>query len=163
VQGYEWSPDGKRLVLLIQDPTPEEIEAYQNKEKGTKPVRPKTPRPNVIDRVQTKRDDSGWLDRRRVHFFVFDMATHRLTQVTSGDFDDRSPAWSPDGRFLAFASNRTAESDSNYDSNIWVVSADNPDRGQTLIKLSTNPGSDEQPAWSPDGKWIAYVSNMDPK
>ena len=162
VQGYEWAPDSKRLVLLIQDPTPEEIEAYQHKEKGTKPVRPKTPRPDVIDRVQIKRDDSGYLDRRRVHLFTFDVASHALAQVTSGDFDDRDPAWSPDGRFIAFASNRTEESDSNYDSNIWVVASDNPDKGRTLLKVSANPGRDEQPAWSPDGKWIAYVSNLEP-
>src|SRR4029079_12091307 len=90
VQGFEWSPDGTRLVLLVQDPTPEELEAQQHKEKGTKPARPKTPRPDVIDRVQMKRDDSGYLDRRRVHLYVFDVARQTLVQVTGGDFAHHS-------------------------------------------------------------------------
>lgn len=163
VQSYEWSPDEKRLVLLIQDPSPEDLEVQEHKDKGTKPVRPKAPRPTVIDRVQFKRDVSGYLDRRRTHLYVFELAGKKLSQVTSGDYDDRQPAWSPDGRLLAFVSNRTPEPDSNYDSNVWVVAADNPDKGKTLIQVTANPGSDEQPAWSPDGKWIAYVSSPQPE
>jgi dipeptidyl aminopeptidase/acylaminoacyl peptidase len=117
----------------------------------------------VIDRVQFKRDYTGYLDRRRTHLYVFDVAGKKPAQVTSGDHDDDAPAWSPDGRFIAFVSNRTEEPDSNYDTNIWVVAADNPDKGKTLVQLTANPGNDEEPAWSPDGKWIAYVTNPEPK
>ena len=163
VSGYEWSPDGKRLVLLIKDPSPEELDAQKHKEQGTKPARPKTPPPHVVDRLQFKRDNAGYLDRRRTHLFTFDVANKKLTQITAGDTDDGSPVWSPDGRFIAFVSNRTAEPDSNYDSNIWVVASDNPDMGKTLIQVTTQPGEDGQPAWSPDGKWIAYVTNPQPE
>ena len=162
VSGYEWSPDSKRLVLLIKDPSPEELEAEKHKEQGTKPARPKTPPPHVIDRLQFKRDFAGYLDRRRTHLYVFDVASKQLTQITSGDTDDRSPVWSPDRRFIAFVSNRTEEPDANYDTNIWVVAADNPDKGKTLIQVTNNKGDDEQPAWSPDGKWIAYITNIRP-
>lgn len=162
VQSFEWSPDSTRLALLIRDPSPEELEAGKQKEQGVRPARPKTPRPDVIDRLQFKRDYAGYLDRRRTHLYVFDVAARKLTQVTSGDYDDRQAVWSPDGRFLAFVSNRTAEPDSNYDFNIWIVAADNPDKGKTLIQVTTNPGEDDQPAWSPDGKWIAYVTNIKP-
>jgi dipeptidyl aminopeptidase/acylaminoacyl peptidase len=162
VEAFEWAPDGRRLVLLVKDPAPEEIEAAQHKEKGTKPVRPKAPPVKVIDRQQIKRDYEGYLDRRRTHLYVFDVAGKTLTQVTSGDHDERSPAWSPDGRLLAFVSNRTADQDANYDSNVWVVAADNPDKGRTLVQLTTNPGEDEQPTWSPDGRWVAYVTNPEP-
>ena len=84
-------------------------------------------------------------------------------QVTCGDYDDARPAWSPDGTKLAFASNRTADPDRNYDKNIWVVSADNTDKGAKLTQITTNPGEDHSPAWSPDGKWIAYVTQTEPK
>jgi dipeptidyl aminopeptidase/acylaminoacyl peptidase len=163
VEAFEWAPDGKKLALLIRDPSPEEIEAQKNKEAGTKPVRPKAPPVSVIDRQQFKRDNEGYLDRRRTHLYVFTPEGKTLAQVTSGDHDDRDPVWSPDGRFLAFASNHTEDSDANYDSNVWVVAADNPDKGGTLIQVTTNPGDDDQPAWSPDGKWIAYVTNPEPK
>lgn len=83
VSGYEWSPDGKRLVLLVRDPSPEQLEAQQHKEAGTRPARPKTPPPHVIDRLQFKRDYAGYLDRRRTHLYTFDVATKKLTQITS--------------------------------------------------------------------------------
>ncbi len=97
--------------------------------------------------------------------FTFSISPARtLTQVTSGDFDDEHPAWSPDGKLLAFSSNRsTPDPDRNYDSNIWVVAADNTDKGAHLTQVTTNPGSDDSPVWSPDGKWIAYVTQLDPK
>jgi dipeptidyl aminopeptidase/acylaminoacyl peptidase len=163
VDDFEWSPDGRKLVLLVKDPSPEEIEAQKHKEAGTKPVREKAPPVSVIDRQQFKRDYEGYLDRRRTHLHVFDVAGKKMVQVTSGDHDDRTPVWSPDGRFLAFVSNQTEDQDANYDTNIWVVAADNPDKGKTLIQVTTNPGDDDQPAWSPDGKWIAYVTNPEPK
>jgi len=163
VEAFEWAPDGKRLLLLIKDPSPEEIEAQKHKDAGTKLVRPKAPPVNVIDRQQFKRDNEGYLDRRRTHLFVFDLASKKLAQVTSGDHDDRDPAWSPDGRFLAFVSKHTEDQDANYDTNVWVVAADNPDKGKTLVQVTASPGEDGQPAWSPDGKWIAYVTNPEPK
>jgi dipeptidyl aminopeptidase/acylaminoacyl peptidase len=163
VEGFEWSPDGQRLVLLIKDPSPEELEAHKHEQQGTKPARPMTTPPHVIDRLQFKRDYAGYLDRRRTHLYTFHLATKKLVQITSGDFDDYSPAWSPDGRFLAFVSNRTEEPDANFDSNLWVVASDNPDLGKTLVQVTRNPGEDEQPAWSPDGKWIAYITNVEPK
>ncbi len=163
VESFEWAPDGRRLVLLIKDPSPEELEAQKHKDAGTKPVHPKAPPVSVVDRLQMKRDYEGYLDRRRTHLYVFDLASKKPAQVTSGDHDDRDPVWSPDGRFLAFVSNHTEDPDANYDSNVWVVATDNPDKGKTLIQVTTNAGDDDQPAWSSDGKWIAYVTNPEPK
>ena len=118
----------------------------------------------MVDRYIFKEDEIGYLERLRTHLYVFDIGSKTLTQVTSGDFDDVHPAWSPDGKFLAFSSKRTGpDPDRNYDSNIFVVAADNPDKGAHLTQITTNPGSDDSPAWSPDGKWIAYVTQLDPK
>ena len=44
-----------------------------------------------------------------------------------------------------------------------MVSADNTDKGGQLTQITTNPGEDHSPAWSPDGKWIAYVTQTEPK
>ena len=173
VNDFEWSPDSTRLVLILQDPKPEDAEAAKESDKDKPAAKPKTPPPFVIDRLQFKQDTVGYLDRRRDHLYVFDVTSKKLTQVTSGDFDDSEPAWSPDGKSLAFTSNRsTPDPDRNYNTDIWVVAADNvvrsagappDDKGAHLTQITTNPGPDRSPAWSPDGKWLAFVTQTDVK
>src|SRR5262249_24836249 len=98
VNDFEWSPDSKKMVMLLQDPSPEELEKAKTKdrnkpaEKDSKEKKPNTPRPIVIDRYRFKTDTIGYLDHRRTHLYVLDVATKALTQITSGDFDDGEPA-----------------------------------------------------------------------
>jgi len=177
VDDFLWSPDGRRIVLVLRDASPEELEAAREakENEGEAPAKEKkkTPKPYVIDRLQFKLDQVGYLDRRRTHLFMFDLAAKNLTQITSGDYDDSEPAWSPDGKLLAFTSNRSKpDPDLTYNSDIWVVAADNVarsagaspnDKGAYLTQVTTNPGADTTPAWSPDGKWLTYVTQLDPK
>jgi dipeptidyl aminopeptidase/acylaminoacyl peptidase len=168
VEDFAWSPDSRQLVLILRDASPEELDEAKDKaakgsDSSEKDKKSKTQKPWVIDRLQFKLDEVGYLDRRRTHLYVFDLAAKSLTQITSGDFDDSEPAWSPDGQSLAFTSNRSApDPDATYDQNIWVVAAHNSDMGAHLIQVTTNPGADNSPTWSPDGKWIAYVTQLDP-
>jgi dipeptidyl aminopeptidase/acylaminoacyl peptidase len=172
VDSFEWAPDGKRLCLILRDATAEELGAAKDKDKekdkegedkSAKEKKSKAQKPWVIDRLQFKVDEVGYLDHRRTHLYIFELATKGLTQVTSGDYDDSDVAWSPDGKRLAFTSNRTSDPDRNYNTDIWTVAADNADKGAHLTQITTNPGGDHSPAWSPDGKWIAYVTQTEPK
>jgi len=156
VDAYKWSPEGGRLLLSITDPKPEDLLEAAEKAK-------KKPEPHVIDRLQFKRDYAGYLDRRRTHLYVLDLADKALTQITSGDYDDSQGAWSPDGKLVTFVSNRTAEPDGNENSDLWIVAASNTDQGKTLRRVTANPGSDHSPAWSPDGKTLAYVTGRAPE
>ena len=61
---------------------------------------------------------------------------------------DRDPAWAPDGKHLAFCSDR------NGKYNIWITDPE----GHELTQLTDDPASATSPAWSPDGKEIVYVS-----
>ncbi|MGA8143259.1 MAG: prolyl oligopeptidase family serine peptidase, partial [Candidatus Acidiferrales bacterium] len=166
VDAFEWSPLGDRLVLLLRDPSPEELDAARKKAAGKPDDEEKEKtrkRPWVIDRLHFKEDEVGYLDRRRTHLYVFDLADRKITQITSGDYDDSQPAWSPDGKAIAFCSNRTAEPDKNFETAVWVVAADNKDQGKSLVQVAASPGEAPAPAWSPDGKWIAFVTQLDLK
>ena len=168
VEDFAWSPDGRRIVLVLRDTSPEQLEAAKEaKDKegdASSKEKKKTLKPYVIDRLQFKLDEIGYLDRRRTHLFVFDLAAKNLTQVTSGDYDDSEPAWSPDGKLLAFTSNRSKpDPDLTYNSDIWVVASNNSDKGAHPTQVTTNPGADSTPAWSPDGRWLTYVTQLDPK
>src|SRR5262249_13595680 len=93
VEDFAWSPDSTRLVLVLRDPTDDEL-AAKNKDKtgdaadSDKAKKGKTPKPWVIDRLQFKVDEVGYLDRRRTHLYVFDLSSKSIKQITSGDYDD---------------------------------------------------------------------------
>lgn len=158
-----WSPDSTRLALVVSDPDPEAQDDEQERAPDAdtpKAESSKPPKPIVITRLQFKRDGEGYLRELREHLHVFELATRNSVQVTSGPYDDSEPVWSPDGRHLAFTSNRTADPDSNQNQDIFLVAAR---AAQTPRALTSSPGTDHAPDFAPDGRHVAYVAGGDPK
>jgi dipeptidyl aminopeptidase/acylaminoacyl peptidase len=87
-------------------------------------------------------------DQSRSNLWVINVAGDRLRQLTDGAWSDSSPVWSPDGRKLAFLSDRSGTTQ------LHVMWADTREQLQ-LTRLERAPGSI---TWSPDGKSIAFTS-----
>lgn len=144
VEGYDWSPDGTQFVVVRTDPqtrTPEQLEHE----------------PIVIKRTQIQADGSGFLDERRSHLWIV-AATGRSEprRLTSGAYDDGQPAWSPDGKSIAFVSNRTPDPDTNDNTEIFAIAPD----GTGLRTLAANAGPDGFPTWSHRGDKLAFVGQL---
>jgi WD40 repeat protein len=81
--------------------------------------------------------------------YLMSLDDQSTTRLTDNDFDDKNPAWSPDGTQIAFSTNR----DDNYE--IYLMDT----RGTNQQKLTDNPSLDTEPCWSPDGKQILFTSD----
>ena len=84
-----------------------------------------------------------------------------------GDYDEIAPAWSPDGKSIAFVSKRGPEPDRSDNCDIYVVDAKPGARAATAHhvsgwRLRSRMGW-PRPSWSPDGRSIAYVQGGPPE
>ena len=155
VEDFIWSPDGRQLAIIALDP---EFPA------GT--PKPKNPPPIVTERYQFKEDGSGYLGSRRKHLYLFDLASGKVEQLTSGAHDEQLPAWSPDGKLIAYVTKRGADPDRHLNFDLYVIE---PKVGAGERQLTTFPGSDldpyweTRPAWSPDSSRIAYLQGGEDK
>jgi dipeptidyl aminopeptidase/acylaminoacyl peptidase len=133
VSDFDWSPRGTTMAFLAREPKSDE---RKKKEKDK---------------------DDAWTPSQMVawsRLWVIDVADRKATQLTRGTFHVTGFSFSPDGRRLAISAQPTPLIPDNFNSDLYLVSA----TGGTPTDLVKRKGTDTSPAWSPDGKWIAFVS-----
>lgn len=150
---FRWAPDGTRLVAISRiGPSDNRADTRSAEARDRSDVR-------HYKNSSYKFNDTGWFDDRRTHLWVVDVKNGEARQITEGtDWNDSDPQWSPDGKRIAFVSNRTGkEYDGNRNTDVWTINADG---SGPLVKISDHEESDNQPRWSPDGKWIAFAGEV---
>lgn len=110
-------------------------------------------RPRVITRLIYRWDSKGLLEGR-THLLRVPLAGGAIVPLTSGDYDAEEGACSPDGRLLAFLSDRTEHRDANMTTDLWLL-----DLASGALRCLTDARSDIlRFAWSPDSRRIAYFA-----
>lgn len=156
VGDYQWSPDGTRLVCVSTSP------------QGTLAARAVGQNSDLLYYVHSfyKEDGRGFLPHLRRHLWIVDVNTGNSTQIThGGKWDDTQPAWSPDGRSIAFVSDRSGHAfDGSRRTDIWVV----PATGGDPTRISNHSPAGwmtagfspmySEPTWSPDGTRVAFFA-----
>lgn len=109
---------------------------------------------------------TAWRDGKRTHILRFDRSASTYTDLTPGEFD--SPpfslggvgfALSPDGREVCFVSQRDGMDATSTNKDLWRVPAAG---GEPANMTAANKAYDGDPAYSPDGKYIAYRTQFVP-
>jgi dipeptidyl aminopeptidase/acylaminoacyl peptidase len=151
-----WSPDGSHIAFSFRERHPDWTEEAGKKreEKGLSVP------PKVSDGPLYRWDGEGFFLDRRHAIYLVDVAKGETRKVYEGcPWGRYSFDWSPDGKRLALKR--------SFQENLW---ADPEDDRILILDLSSGAkllrgqpeGYKTAVRWSPDGKWIAYLGNVDP-
>ena len=165
-----WSPDGQSIVFTAQvypdcpAITPENQGASKcTLDRDTAQANSKV-KARIFDHLLYKHWNAFTGDKRS-HLFLLDVATGATRDLTPNDPRDVPPfslsggcgcAFSPDSRELAFTENLDEEPAISTNADIFTLDLTNP--AAKPVKISTSPGGDFNPAYSPDGKYLAWRS-----
>src|SRR2546425_290665 len=161
--GVVWSPDGRHLAF-VSDVYPECGDDECNRRKGEQ-VEKSRVKARILDHLLF-RHWNAWKEGKRTHIFVVASQGGEAKDLTPGD-NDAPPFslggptnydFSPDGKELVFVRNMDKVEATSTNSDLFVV----PVSGGKTRKITTNPGADDGPAYSPDGRYIAYRSQRTP-
>ena len=148
VSDHAWSPNSRHLAFA-SDVDPDRLPDDHDAKKD--------PHVRVVRRIRYRSDITGWRGDAFHHLFVVDAQTGETRQLTQGEGDDRLPTWSPDGRSIAFVSDRLVDRDITWYSEAYVV----PFEGGEAQQWSQGLYSVGAAAWSPDGSKLAVLGTDD--
>ena len=149
ISGGELSPDESRLLIVFRDG---ELTEKTDDDDSPAP-------PFVITRRHFKEDaGDGYLTAEDTrHLYVYDITEDELRQLTEGEFNQSSGAWSPDGEQIVYISDQQPVPDEGYRTDLWRVSSN----GGDPVRLTNSNEQKYSPTFSPDGESIAYLTAGD--
>jgi Tol biopolymer transport system component len=151
------APDGKTVTYASNAPSQDETEIWTIGMHGSLSTQLR-----VGESPQISPDGARILFVRRDRLtgrralWVMSIEGHGETQLTSAsDYETIDPRWSPDGKWIVFASNEGRDSKGNRNFDIWMMGSD----GSRATQLTTNGSWDDGPCWDSTGETIYFRSN----
>jgi dipeptidyl aminopeptidase/acylaminoacyl peptidase len=163
---FRWAPDGKSFAFT-SSVFPDCKDDACNKQRLDEQSKSKV-KARIYDHL-LYRHWTQWGDGRRSHLFIVALEAGTPSDLTPGANYDVPPvqrgdvqdvAFSPDSRELCFVAVTDPVEAISTNGDLFLVPGD----GSSAPKrITTNPGFDGHPAYSPDGKWIAYHAQLAPE
>lgn len=148
-----WAPDGKSIAfsMNVADHSADWRIPMPAPPKGAKWTEP----PKIVTRLDYRSDHAGFDDEAYSHIFVIPADGGTPRQVTSGDWNHGAASFSSDGKWVAFSATRLPDAQHAFrQSEIYSASVETGE----IRQLTRHSGTDNNPSYSPDGKYIAYMS-----
>jgi dipeptidyl aminopeptidase/acylaminoacyl peptidase len=155
IGNLSWSPDGSQLLYVFREAynAPDSESEEDIKKSQQEPVY------RHIKRLFYRLDEDGWRPEDGYHIWRYDFKKDAPVQVTTGRYDEEGPIWSPDGKQIAFCTNRRKDPDKDFIYRDIMVTDLNGKREKKLNKPDGPAGS---LSWSPNGQYIAYIGHDNP-
>jgi dipeptidyl aminopeptidase/acylaminoacyl peptidase len=151
-----WTPEGKSILFRMSVPRNQGGARIESQVSGFKPRGATwTAAPRVVEKLQYRRDGQGFTSDNVSHLFIVPADGGTARQLTEGEYGVGSLELSPDGKTAVFSSGPRTE-DAEYawrESDIYSVDL----ASGKVTQLTKRSGPDNNPAVSPDGKFIAYT------
>ncbi|MCH7870313.1 MAG: S9 family peptidase, partial [Planctomycetes bacterium] len=152
VRDFDFSPNGRRLAYTWQPMT----DRQKLERDGKADTVATQPQYKHITRLFHKLDGAGYWNGQYTHVWVISADGGKPKQLTRGNYDDREPRFSPNGKLISFVSNRLDDPDRDWDqSDIFVVKP----AGGPIRRVTRATGYCDSHSWSPDGAAIAFVGS----
>lgn len=135
IGSFFWSPDSEKIAFLLPEPQTEEEKKRREKSGG----------PIIVHD-----------EPRMVHIHLIEVASKKTRRLTGGKFSVDTLSWSPDAKNIVFAARPSPSIPDLFNTDIYTVDV----QSREIHRIIATDGADTSPQWSPDGRMIAYVSNV---
>jgi dipeptidyl aminopeptidase/acylaminoacyl peptidase len=162
VTGFAWAPNGETLAVLSPSRGATREEDARRRGIATrKPLPDAPPEPDYryFDRLGYQSNGLGFITGREAELWSVTVESGAARRLTAGGTPIREPAWSPDGKRIAFATDRRADRDRNWHSQVYVIDVA---RGAETRVTDAGDSSFGAPAWLPDGRTLAVLGHRFP-
>ncbi|PFA66464.1 peptidase [Bacillus sp. AFS015802] len=142
-----WSPCGEKIAVGVRMEKGGTFDQKEGEDGKRKPF--------VTTSMKYKTDDRGFHDDCYAQIAIVNAGTKEMRRVTDDEHDYALHSFSPDGKHLAFSTDKNKDRDFSFQSDLYLFHIET----ETCRQMNGEPGYYGEASWSPDGTHLAYIGH----